>query len=123
MAVTKKNFGSKEWGLSVETGLTVALESFEQELSQDLYEHKDEQGEVDGLVGYNKVQRFTGSGAQTGAITTTLLSSVTLVNEVAALGNATGGTTMLGKLRRTGGNEEVMKINFEAFRYPTLTVA
>lgn len=122
MSATLKNMGGKVWGLSADAN-NLSLESFDQDLDQDLFEHKDEQGEVKSLVGYNTKHTFNMTGATTGTIALTLLGSATFANEVANLGGATGGTTMVKKIGLKRANEDVQKANIEAFRYPTLTVA
>lgn len=122
MAITTKNFGGRTWGLAAESSGAFDIEEFNQDVEGNLYECLDEQGETKSIVNYNRKHTISASGTATGALSLTILDSVTFANEVAGLGGATGGTTILMKVGVTRRNQEPLKVRYEATRWTTLTV-
>jgi hypothetical protein len=123
MAIATKNFTGRTWGLAAESGGAFDIEEYSQDVEGTVYECLDEQGETKAIVNYNRKHAISASGTATGALSLAILDSVTYANEVAGLGGATGGTTLLMKVGITKRNTEPMKVRYEATRWTTLTVA
>ena len=121
--VTKKNLAGTTWGLSVETGLPISIQDFDQTSAEDEHEHKNEQGETAGLVGYNDRHDYNFSGVVNDDIDIDLLSSVTLVNALATLGGLTGGTNLVRELTLKKTNTALMILSGKITRWSALTVA
>jgi len=112
----------KTWGLTEETW-GISVKSFRQKADSEIFRHKDHQGETDGKVFYDFKTAGTVSGATTAAPNEAVGDAITLANEIAALGNVSGGTTLIHSVEVAKENEAVMELTLEFERHPTLTIA
>jgi hypothetical protein len=122
MAASLKNMTGKTWGLTEETW-GISVKSFRQKADSEIFRHKDHQGETDGKVFYDFKQAGSCSGATTAAPDENVGDAITLANEVADLGGASGGTTLIHSVEIAKENEAVQELTVEFERHPTLTVA
>lgn len=122
MAAVKKNLPNLNWGLTAETW-GISAKSYTQKADSDVFEHKDEQGEVTGEVLYNFKMEGSISGACVGAPNENVGDAITNLNEVATLGGVTGGTTVIRSVEITKENEGLMEITVTFIRRPTMTIA
>jgi hypothetical protein len=100
-----------------ETGIT--LETYEQTDTTDLYEQKNEFGEVVEVVLHNARSEITMNGQTTAAMTSMLGLKITIANMVATQ-VATGGSTICRTVHFTHGRAVNETVRVAAVYYPLI---
>jgi hypothetical protein len=122
MAAVKKNMPNHVWGLVAES-FGVVVKSFTEKADCDIFEHKNEQGEVDGEVLFNFKVEGSLTGATTGNPSLNVGDALTCSNAFAGLGGVAGGTNTIRSVELTRENENVREMTVTFIRRPTLTIA
>lgn len=116
MAGILKSLDGKTPNLAAESfGISIA--NFKESAESEVFEHKDENGEVDGEMFFNPSLSATADGATTAAPTLKLADDIVFANSIANFGGVTGGTYRVRKLEQTRAQGVVRTLSIEAKKY------
>jgi hypothetical protein len=108
------------WGIATpETGLEVS--SFRQNNIADVFEQKNNVGEIVAVVSYNARAELTIEGEVTGTFTDLCGAPITVANALFTMGVATG-LILCKSIEVTQGREAMKKVTINATMYPLIAV-
>jgi hypothetical protein len=116
MAGILKNLGGKTPNVEPEAhGLSAA--NFKESVEVEVFEHKDENAEVDGEMFFNPSKSATLDGATTAAPTLKLADDIVFANSIANFGGVTNATYHIRKMEQTRAQGVVRTLSIEAKAY------